>query len=127
MYNRKGKLFEQAIQLQNINWQKEAKKEKKKKPAEKKKTLPRKSWKELLSSLLLWLQQVHDTTAVCYEPLPHYVITDVDNMGWTASTVQFKRFVQDWELQEKTREKKAVFNGPPAFYAMNTGIPYLGV
>jgi hypothetical protein len=29
MYNRIGKLFEQAIQLQNINWQKETKKEKK--------------------------------------------------------------------------------------------------
>lgn len=74
------------------------------------------------SSLLLWIQQVHDNTAVCYEPLPHYVITDVDNMGRTASTVQFKRFVQDEEM----KEKRAVFNGPPDFYAMNTGIPYLG-
>ena len=52
------------------------------------------------SRLLLWLGQVHDNTAVCYDPLLHYVITDVDNMGWTASTVQFKRFVQDEELRE---------------------------
>jgi hypothetical protein len=48
MYNRRGKVFEKAIQLQNINWQKETKKEEK--TTEKKKTLPRKSWKELLSN-----------------------------------------------------------------------------